>query len=122
MKRQKTRHAARRRRHLRVRKKIYGTAQRPRFSVFRSLSHIYAQLIDDDAGQTLVAASDLDAAARQQRDGKRKSEAANMVGQLLGQRAIERGITEVVFDRGGYRYHGRIKQLAEGAREAGLKF
>lgn len=122
MKRQKTPHAARLRRHLRVRKKIWGTAQRPRLCVYRSLSHIYAQVIDDDRGHTLAAASDLEAAARSQVNGKHKSEVAKLVGELIGERAKEHGVTEVVFDRGGYQFHGRVKSLADGAREAGLTF
>lgn len=121
MKRRKTAHAARLRRHLRVRKKIRGSAQRPRLSVYRSLSHIYAQVIDDDTGHTLAAATDLEAAARSQLNGKRKTEVAKLVGELVAQRALERGIRQVVFDRGGYRYHGRVKALAEAARETGLK-
>ena len=122
MKRQKTPHAARLRRHLRVRRKVRGTAQRPRLSVYRSLSHIYAQVIDDDAGHTLAAASDLEAAARGEVNGKRKTEMAKMVGELVAQRARERGITQVVFDRGGYQFHGRVKTLADSARKAGLTF
>lgn len=122
MKRMKTPYAARLRRHLRVRKKMRGTAQRPRLSVYRSLSHIYAQVIDDDQGHTLAAASDIEEAARGQVNGKRKTEVAKLVGELLGQRARERGVSQVLFDRGGYQYHGRVKALAEGAREAGLKF
>ncbi len=122
MKRQKTAYAARRRRHLRVRKKIQGTAQRPRLCVYRSLSHIYAQVIDDDAGRTLAAASDLEAAVRGQVNGKHKSEVAKLIGELVGQRALESGVTQVVFDRGGYQFHGRVKSLAQGAHEAGLVF
>lgn len=122
MKRMKTPYAARLRRHLRVRKKMRGTAQRPRLSVYRSLSHIYAQVIDDDAGHTLAAASDLEATTRGQVNGKRKTEVAKLVGELVARRAQERGISEVVFDRGGYRYQGRVKALAAAAREAGLKF
>ena len=122
MKRQKTAYAARKRRHLRVRKKIEGTAQRPRLAVYRSLSHIYAQVIDDDLGHTLAAASDLEAAVRGQANGKHKTEMAKLVGELVGQRARERGVTEIVFDRGGFQFHGRVKSLAEGAREAGLIF
>jgi large subunit ribosomal protein L18 len=108
---------ARTHRRSRVRKKIAGTAERPRLAVFRSNKHIYAQLIDDVAGRTLVAASALDAGAA--KDGK-KSDIAKSVGTLLGKRAKESGIASVVFDRGGYRYHGRVRQIAEGAREAGL--
>ena len=122
MKRQKTPYAARLRRHLRIRKKIQGTAQRPRLSVYRSLSHIYAQVIDDDAGHTLAAASDLESKTKGRKNGKPKAEVAKLVGELVGQRAREQGITQVVFDRGGYQFHGRIKALAEGAREAGLTF
>ena len=122
MKRRKTPHAARLRRHLRVRKKIRGTQQRPRLSVYRSLSHIYVQVIDDDAGHTLAAASDLEATTRSQVNGKRKSEVAKLVGELVAQRARERGISQVVFDRGGYQFQGRVKAVAEGAREAGLTF
>jgi len=122
MKRKKTAYHARLRRHLRVRKKIEGTAQRPRLSVYRSLSHIYAQVIDDDAGRTLAAASDLEADVRGKANGMHKNEAAKLVGELVGQRAMERGITHIVFDRGGYQFHGRVKSLAEGARGAGLIF
>ncbi len=122
MKRQKTAYAARRRRHRRVRKKVTGSAQRPRLSVFRSLAHIYAQVIDDSQGRTLAAASDLEPEARQQTNGKGKLEAAKLVGRLVGQRARAGGITQVVFDRGGYKFHGRVKALADGAREAGLEF
>ncbi|HEY8490383.1 MAG TPA: 50S ribosomal protein L18 [Dehalococcoidia bacterium] len=118
----KTPRAARLRRHRRVRKKVFGTAQRPRLNVFRSLNHIYAQVIDDEAGHTLAAASDVEPDLRGQRDGKRKTEIAKLVGQVVGQRAKERGVVAVVFDRGGYRYHGRVKALADGAREAGLQF
>lgn len=122
MKRQKAAYAARRRRHLRVRKKVTGSAQRPRLSVFRSLAHIYAQVIDDSQGRTLAAASDLEPEARPQTNGKGKLEVAKRVGQLVGQRARAGGITQVVFDRGGYKFHGRVKALADGAREAGLEF
>jgi large subunit ribosomal protein L18 len=122
MKRQKTAFAARKRRHLRVRKKVRGTAQRPRLAVYRSLSHIYAQVIDDDAGHTLAAASDIEATTKAQLNGKHKTDIAKLVGQLLAERAKERGVNEVVFDRAGYRYHGRVKALADGARESGLTF
>ena len=122
MKRRTTPYAARLRRHRRVRKKLRGTQQRPRLSVYRSLSHIYAQVIDDDLGHTLAAASDTEAATQGQANGKRKTDVAKLVGALVSQRARERGITQVVFDRGGYQYHGRLKALAEAAREAGLKF
>jgi large subunit ribosomal protein L18 len=122
MRSDKTAWAARRRRHARVRKRVQGTAARPRLCVFRSLSHIYAQVIDDESGQTLVAASDLEKEARASVDGSTKTGRAALVGRLLGQRALKKGIKEIVFDRGGYKYHGRVKALAEAAREAGLKF
>ncbi|MEX2158936.1 MAG: 50S ribosomal protein L18 [Dehalococcoidia bacterium] len=122
MKRLTTSHAARIRRHLRVRKKVHGTNERPRLSVYRSLSHIYAQVIDDDAGHTLASASDVEAAAKGAKNGKAKTDVAKAVGELVAQRAKERGITKVVFDRGGYRFHGRVKALASAAREAGLEF
>jgi len=114
--------AARIRRHVRVRSKVSGTASRPRLCVFRSLNHIYAQVIDDDLGHTLVSASTLDGEIRPEAGAKHKVEAARLVGQLVAKRALERGTTIVVFDRGGYKYHGRAKALAEAAREAGLKF
>ena len=110
---------ARLRRHTRVRGKITGTVQRPRFNVYRSLNHIYAQIIDDVKGVTLVAASSVEKDFGMAGGNK---EAAKKVGELIAKRAAEKGITEVVFDRGGYVYHGRVKELAEGAREGGLKF
>jgi large subunit ribosomal protein L18 len=119
---QLNRRAARERRHRRVRKDIVGTAERPRLNVFRSLAHIYAQVIDDASGTTLVSASSLDAELREQMKGKKKSEAAKLVGQALAQRAQARGLRQVVFDRGGYQYHGRVKAVADGAREGGLEF
>ena len=122
MKRMKTPRAARLRRHLRVRKTLHGTSERPRLSVYRSLSHIYAQVIDDDAGHTLAAASDLETATRSDANGKRKVETAKLIGELVAKRARDHGISEVIFDRGGYQFHGRVKALATGAREAGLKF
>jgi large subunit ribosomal protein L18 len=118
----KTPREARIRRHRRVRKKVFGTPERPRLAVFRSLKHIYAQVIDDTRGHTLVSASDLEPALRAQRDGKRKTEVAALVGEALARRALEKGITKVVFDRGGFKYHGRVKALAEAARRAGLQF
>ncbi|HUS83231.1 MAG TPA: 50S ribosomal protein L18 [Dehalococcoidia bacterium] len=118
----KTAVAARQRRHARVRAKVRGTVSRPRLCVFRSLTHIYAQVIDDDAGRTLVAASDMEKALTASRDGKKKTDVATAVGELVGQRAREKGIEQVVFDRGGYRFHGRVKALAEAARKAGLRF
>jgi large subunit ribosomal protein L18 len=113
---------ARLRRHRRVRAKVSGTPERPRLNVFRSLTGIYAQVIDDVAGHTLVSASNIDRELRGELDGKNKTEAAKMVGALLARRAQAAGVKQVVFDRGGYRYHGRVKALAEGAREAGLEF
>ena len=110
---------ARLKRHRRVRSKISGTASCPRLNVFRSSKHIYAQLIDDINGVTLVAASSMDKDFEGNGGNK---EAAKKVGQLVGKRAIDKGIEKVVFDRGGYLYHGRIKELADGARESGLKF
>ena len=110
------------RKHVRVRKKISGTAARPRLDVFRSLSHIYAQIIDDEKGVTLVAASTLDKAIKDKIEFGGNVEAAKEVGKLVAEKALEVGITEVVFDRGGYPYHGRVKALADSAREAGLKF
>ncbi len=113
---------AREKRHVRLRSRLEGTASRPRLCVFRSLKQIYAQVIDDGVGHTLVSASTLDANVRAQVDGKNKTAEAELVGALVAQRALERGIEQVVFDRGGYRYHGRVKALAEAARGAGLKF
>lgn len=110
------------RRHARLRKKISGTAQRPRLNVFRSLQNIYAQLIDDEAGVTLVSANTLDKELKEKFPYGGNAEAAAEVGKLVAKRALEKGIDTVVFDRGGYIYHGRVKALAEGAREAGLKF
>ena len=108
--------------HQRIRNRFSGTAERPRLAVFRSNSHMYAQIIDDDAQKTLVAASTLEAAAKAELDKTNNVEAASYVGTLIAKRALEAGITEVVFDRGGFLYHGKIKALAEAAREAGLKF
>jgi large subunit ribosomal protein L18 len=113
---------ARSRRQLRVRKKISGTPESPRLNVYRSLKHIYAQIIDDTSGRTLIFASSLDPSLKEQIANKEKKEAARLVGELLGERALEKGIDKVVFDRGGFLYHGRIKSLAEGARSQGLKF
>ena len=113
---------ARKRRHLRVRDKLSGTATKPRLCVFRSLKHIYAQLVDDSMGSTLVAASSLDTEIRDKITGKRKTESAEMVGSLVAQRALNKGIKQIAFDRGGYQYHGRVKALAEAARKTGLDF
>lgn len=115
-------HVARKRRHARVRNHVAGTTERPRLNVFRSLNHIYAQVIDDSKGMTLVSASSLEAGAGQELQGKSKVEKAVAVGKLVAERALQAGITQVVFDRGGYKYHGRVKALADGSREAGLKF
>jgi large subunit ribosomal protein L18 len=113
---------ARNRRHARIRRNLHGTAERPRLNVFRSLQHIYAQVIDDDLGNTLVAASTLDPELREQLNGMNKSQQAARVGLLVAQRAMAQGLKQVVFDRGGYPYHGRVKALADGAREGGLEF
>ena len=109
-------------RHKRVRRKITGTTQRPRLCVFRSSNNIYAQIIDDTNRVTLAAASSLEAEVKGAVNHTGNKEAARKVGELIAKKAVEKGITEVVFDRGGYLYHGRIKELAEAAREAGLKF
>lgn len=112
----RTRGERRYQRHVRVRKKVMGNDERPRLSVYRSLKHIYAQVIDDVSGRTLAAASDLTM------DSGKRGERASEVGKLLAQRAKEAGITQVVFDRAGFRYHGRVKAVADGAREGGLEF
>ncbi len=109
-------------RHARVRKNLAGTAQRPRLNVFRSSSGIYAQIIDDAAGHTLVSASSVDKELRERVKGLKKSEQAKLVGQTVAERAKTQGITAVVFDRGGFKYIGRVKALADGAREGGLQF
>ncbi len=109
-------------RHIRVRNKISGTASKPRLNVFRSTNHIYAQLIDDVAGVTLVSASTMNADVKKDIEGKTKQEAAKIVGLAVGRMALAKGIEQAVFDRGGYLYMGRVQQLADGAREAGLKF
>ena len=114
--------AKRLQRHKRVRRKVFGTPQRPRLCVFRSSNNIYAQIIDDTNRVTLVAASSLDEAVKGAVNHTGNKEAAKMVGEMVAKKAVEKGITEVVFDRGGYIYHGRIKELAEGAREAVFKF
>jgi len=113
---------ARHRRHARVRAKVEGTTSRPRLCVFRSLNHIYAQVIDDSRGHTLTFASTLDPETKSEAVGKVKVGKAELVGFLIAKRALSRGINQVVFDRGGYKYHGRVKALAEAARQAGLKF
>ena len=116
------RHQARLKRKKRIRKKIHGTPQRPRLSVFRSARHIYAQIVDDTAGRTLTAASTVNQQAKDAPKFKNKVAAANFIGKLVGERALNQGIKEVVFDRNGFLYHGRVKSLSEGARKAGLIF
>jgi large subunit ribosomal protein L18 len=118
----KSRSVARFKRHNRVRKDLSGTSERPRLNVFRSLSEIYAQVIDDQAGRTLVSASTIDHELRAKMDGLKKTDQARLVGKTLAERAKAKGIESVVFDRGGYRYIGRVKALADAAREGGLEF
>lgn len=112
----------RQRRHRRVRARIQGNAERPRLNVFRSSAHIYAQIIDDSEGHTLVTASTIEDDVNERADGKTKTDRAKAVGLVVGERAKAAGVTTVVFDRGGFQYHGRVRALADGAREAGLKF
>lgn len=112
----------RKRRHARVRKKITGTAEAPRFNVYRSLNHIYVQVIDDVKGVTIVSASTLEKGLKEQAEKLTKTEAAKLVGKTAAERALEKGVKEVVFDRGGYLYTGRVQAVADGAREAGLDF
>ena len=112
----------RKRRHGRVRQRVIGTAEKPRLNVFRSIEHIYAQVVDDSTGQTIVSASTVDKELKAQLKSGGNVDAAKLVGGLVGKRAVEKGIEQVVFDRGGYQYHGRVAALADGAREAGLKF
>jgi large subunit ribosomal protein L18 len=109
-------------RHRRVRGRVTGTGERPRLNVFRSSRHIYAQIIDDTVGHTLASASTIDAEIRASLDSLNKSDQAKLVGQTLAKRALAVGVKAVVFDRGGYRYHGRVKSLADGSREGGLEF
>ena len=113
---------ARYKRHARVRLKVKGTSSKPRLCVFRSLNHIYAQIIDDSRGHTIVSASTLDPETRTETDGKAKSGKAELVGMTIAKRALSNGIKQVAFDRGGYKYHGRVKVLADAARQGGLKF
>ncbi len=113
---------ARYRRHSRVRAKVVGTSSSPRLCVFRSLNHIYAQVIDDSRGHTLASASTFNPEIKGEADGKVKTAKAELVGSLVAERALSGGISQVVFDRGGYKYHGRVKALAEAARQKGLKF
>jgi large subunit ribosomal protein L18 len=114
--------ALRRIRHQRVRNRVSGTTDRPRLCVFRSLNHIYAQVVDDSKGQTLVSASTLETEVKGELNGKAKSARAELVGTMVAKRALDKGIKQVVFDRGGYNYHGRVKALAEAARQVGLHF
>ncbi|MDR1764808.1 MAG: 50S ribosomal protein L18 [Lachnospiraceae bacterium] len=118
----KTRSEVRVKKHLRIRNRFAGTTQRPRLAVFRSNQHMYAQIIDDSVGNTLVAASTLEKDAKSQLEKTSDVAAAAFVGSLIAKRALEKGIDTVVFDRGGFIYHGKVKALAEAAREAGLKF
>ncbi len=113
---------ARLKRKKRIHKKLVGTASRPRLCVFRSAKHIYAQVIDDSKGQTLVAASSLEKAVQEVPETKNKLSAAQTVGKIVGQRALQKGVKHIVFDRNGFLYHGRVKAVSEGAREAGLEF
>jgi len=119
---QSSRAVARKRRHVRVRRKVHGTAERPRLNVYRSLEHIYAQVIDDDAGHTLCSASTISNAVRSDWATLSKVEQAKAVGKAIAEHARAQGIEQVIFDRGGFPYHGRIKALAEGSREGGLVF
>ena len=122
MARARTRSSQRVKRHMRVRRKVRGTGKRPRLAVFRSLSHIYAQLVDDERGVTLASASSLESEVRGDRGGKKKTEVSREVGALIGKRARAEGVAQVVFDRGGNKYHGRVKELAEAVRREGVAF
>ena len=122
MARVKTNKARRVMRHIRVRRKVKGTPERPRLAIYRSLNHIYAQVIDDTQGITLAAASSLENELESKSDGKRKTEIAYQVGELISERAKEKGVNTVVFDRGGYKFHGRLQSLADAARKGGLVF
>ena len=113
---------ARYKRHARVRTKVTGTSTRPRLCVFRSVNHIYAQVTDDSRGHTLTSASTLDPEVKGELNGKAKTAQAGVIGSMVAKRALSLGVSQVVFDRGGYKYHGRVKVLADAAREAGLKF
>ena len=122
MARVRTNKARRVMRHIRVRRKVKGTAERPRLAIYRSLHHIYAQVIDDTRGVTVAAASSLEGEMKSKSNGKAKSEIASQVGILISERAKEKGVDTVVFDRAGYKFHGRLKALAEAARKGGLVF
>jgi large subunit ribosomal protein L18 len=114
--------ALRQKRHGRVRKRVSGTADKPRLNVFRSIGHIYAQVVDDSTGHTIVSASSVDKELKGKVPSGGNIEAAKLVGELVGKRALAKGISSVIFDRGGYQYHGRVAALADAARSAGLKF
>jgi len=122
MAKNKTRAEARKRRHIRVRRRVIGTAERPRLNVYRSLNEIYVQVIDDKKGHTLASASTIDSELKKKGKGKTKKEQAKLVGETIAERAKKKGVKEVVFDRGGYKYIGRVAALADGAREKGLQF
>jgi large subunit ribosomal protein L18 len=122
MAKKRTRADARKRRHIRVRRNVFGTAEKPRLNVYRSLNDIYVQVIDDNKGHTLVSASSIDNELKKKLKGKNKIEQAKLVGQAVADRAKKKGIKDVVFDRGGYKYIGRVAALADGARENGLQF
>ncbi|GAB4367288.1 MAG: 50S ribosomal protein L18 [Deltaproteobacteria bacterium] len=122
MSRMNTKEIARQKRKIRIRKKVFGTEARPRLSVFRSAKHIYAQLVVDSSGSTILAASTVSPEIRGEIANLKKSDAARKVGELIGRKALEKNIRKVVFDRNGFLYHGRVKALAEGARESGLEF
>ena len=122
MAKKRTRADARKRRHIRVRRNVFGTAEKPRLNVYRSLNEIYVQVIDDNKGHTLVSASSIDNELKKKLKGKTKKEQAKLVGQAVADRAKKKGIKDVVFDRGGYKYIGRVAALADGARENGLQF
>ena len=122
MAKKKTRAEARKRRHIRVRRHVHGTAEKPRLNVYRSLNEIYAQVIDDNKGHTLVSASSIDKELKKKLKGMSKKEQAKLVGETIAARAKKKGVKEVVFDRGGYKYIGRVAALADGAREKGLDF
>lgn len=118
----KRKEEGRKSRHIRIRKKVAGTKERPRLSIYRSLNHIFAQIIDDSAGRTLVSVSSLDSPVKELKQHKGNCKTAKEVGGLIAQKAREKGIAKIVFDRSGYLYHGRVKALADGARENGLEF
>lgn len=122
MAKNRSRNAIRLHRHSRIRKKVHGTSERPRLNIYRSSSQIYAQVIDDEVGHTLVSASTIDNELRDQMKGMNPTEQASIVGKTIANRAIEKGIHKVTFDRGGFKYIGRVKALAESARESGLEF